>query len=78
MADLTRTLAAAIAAAPCTLRALARTAGLSPALLSLIVSGKRHATPEVAEKIARALEAWSRDCDRLARKVRRAARTRRA
>jgi len=78
MPNLTKTVAHAISAAPCTLRALARAAGLSAPQLSRIVTGQRNATPEVAERIARALEAWSRDTARLAHRVRQAARTRRA
>jgi len=52
--------------APCSTRALAKAAGLSPALLSRIVKGERSLTPATAEALARGLRGWAADCERLA------------
>ena len=52
----------AIRRAPCTIRALARQAGVSHALLAAIVAGQRGATPAVAQEVARALDTWSARC----------------
>lgn len=52
----------AIERAPCSIRALAHQAGVSDALLFMIASGKRQATPRVALKVARALESWAARC----------------
>ncbi len=52
----------AIRRAPCTIRALARTAGVSHAMLAAIVTGRERATPRVALKVARALETWAARC----------------
>lgn len=52
----------ALRAAPCSLRALARTAGVSHVQLLHITQGKRRATPAVAAKVAQALDAWSQRC----------------
>ena len=52
--------------APCSTRALANAAGLSPALLSRIVKGERTLTPATAEALAGGLRGWAQDCERLA------------
>ena len=52
----------AIERAPCSVRALAHEAGVSDALLFMIASGKRQATPRVALKVAGALEKWAARC----------------
>lgn len=52
----------AIRRAPCTMRALARAAGVSHAMLAGIVAGDERATPRVALKVARALERWAARC----------------
>ncbi len=55
----------AIRRAPCSVRALAKTAGISHVTLALIAQGKREkqrATPRVALKVARALETWAARC----------------
>ncbi len=52
----------AIQRAPCSIRALARTAGVSHVMLAAIVSGRERATPRVALKVARALERWATRC----------------
>ncbi len=52
----------AIRRAPCTIRALARTAGVSHVMLQGIVKGREHATRRVALKVARALETWAARC----------------
>ena len=52
----------AILRAPCSTRALARTAGVSHVMLAQIVRGKEKATPRVALKVARALEQWAARC----------------
>jgi hypothetical protein len=45
------------------MRALARTAGLSHAMLAAIATGRERTTPRVALKVARALERWAARCD---------------
>lgn len=52
----------AIRRAPCTIRALARRAGVSHAMLAAIVRGHERATPRVALKVATALEEWAARC----------------
>ena len=56
--------------APCSIRALARTAGVSHAMLSAIVTGQERATPRVARLVARALERWAMRCGTEAARVR--------
>ena len=58
--------------APCTLRALAREAGVAPSVLSRILSGERLATPAVALAVARALDRWGERCKRAATTIRKA------
>jgi len=52
----------AIRRAPCTTRALARTAGVSHVMLQGIVKGRERATRRVALKVERALEQWAARC----------------
>ena len=52
----------AIRRAPCTVRALARAAGVSHAMLFGIMTGRERATPRVALKVAKALEQWGARC----------------
>ncbi len=52
----------AIRRAPCSIRALARTAGVSHVVLAEIVNGRERATQRVALKVARALEQWVARC----------------
>ena len=52
----------AIRRAPCSIRALARTAGVSHVVLAEIVNGRERATQRVALKVAQALEAWAARC----------------
>jgi hypothetical protein len=52
----------AIRRAPCSIRALARTAGVSHAMLAAVVTGRERATRRVALKVARALEQWAARC----------------
>jgi DNA-binding transcriptional regulator YdaS (Cro superfamily) len=62
-------------------RALARTAGLSHAHISIVLGGRRKLTPEVAESIAAALEGWATNCAVAAKELRariETARTKRA
>src|SRR6266567_3693844 len=75
---LTDAVATAVRRAPCTLRGLARAAGVPPRTLTRITLGTRAATPAVATAVARALDHWSADCARLARAIRQAHRTRTA
>lgn len=63
----------ALQLAPCSTRALAKAAGLSPTLLSRILSGTRTATPASARALAKGLREWGRDCERAARKLEQAA-----
>lgn len=60
----------AIRQAPCSIRALARTAGVSHAILAAIVAGQERATPRVALKVAIALERWATRCGTEAASVR--------
>ena len=60
----------AIRRAPCTIRALARAAGVSHTMLAAIEKGKERATPRVALEVARALETWGTRCHSEAAKVR--------
>jgi hypothetical protein len=60
----------AIRRAPCSIRALAREAGVSHVLLQGIVTGRERATPRVALKVAHALEAWGIRCRTEAARVR--------
>jgi lambda repressor-like predicted transcriptional regulator len=60
----------AIRRAPCTIRALARQAGVSHAVLAAIVTGEERATPRVAQLVARALERWGTRCHSEAARVR--------
>jgi hypothetical protein len=64
----------ALAAAPCTLRALGRAAGVSNAALVRIRRGTLAATPTVALKLADALEHWATSCAGAAKRLRVAAR----
>jgi transcriptional regulator with XRE-family HTH domain len=68
---LTKAVVKAIESAPCSMRALAKEAGLSPAMLTLIKNGKRRATPEVASDIADALAEWADRCKHEASRLRR-------
>lgn len=52
----------AIRRAPCSIRALARQAGVSHAMLAAITTGHERATPRVALNVARALETWAALC----------------
>lgn len=60
----------AIRRAPCSIRALAKQAGVSHVLLAEIVAGRRRATPRVAMKVAGALEQWGDRCHKSAAQVR--------
>ncbi len=48
--------------APCTIRALARDAGVSHVMLQGIVTGRERASERVALSVARALEKWAAQC----------------
>jgi transcriptional regulator with XRE-family HTH domain len=56
----------AIDAAPCSVRELARDAGVPHSTLVRITSGERLATAAVAGRIAAALAVWGRRCRKLA------------
>lgn len=66
----------AIRHAPCSIRALAREAGVSHSLLAAIVKGRERATPRVALLVARALERWTARCAKDAAAVRASAESR--
>ena len=72
MDRLTTQLIRAVKAAPCSLRALAREAGVSHALLVMILGSERAATPAVAAKVAAALDQWGQRCHQAATQLRRA------
>ena len=73
---LTEAVATAVRRAPCTVRALARAAGVPPSTLTRITSGARAATPAVAAAVAGALDTWGARCAQLARGIRQAHRKR--
>lgn len=60
----------AIRQAPCSIRALAREAGVSHAMLAAIVVGDERATLRVARRVARALDRWAARCAKDAAAVR--------
>lgn len=60
----------AIRRAPCSIRALARTAGVSHTQLADIVTGAERATPRVARLVAKALDEWATRCGTEAARVR--------
>lgn len=70
MTTRTDAVAAAIEAAPGSLRTLARASGVDNALLSRISTGQRQATEAVALKVADALEEWAAVCTSHAARIR--------
>jgi hypothetical protein len=62
----------ALKGAPCSMRALAREAGVSHALLQMVRDGRRTCTPQVAESVAVALERWGQECITAADRLRQA------
>lgn len=60
----------AIRRAPCSVRALARQAGVSHQMLAAIVAGRERATPRVARLVAAALDTWAAHCAKDAAAVR--------
>lgn len=72
--NLASELRAAIAAAPCGMRALARRAGVSHVALARMRQGRLAATSRVVLKVAGALEQWGTSCHRAAKRLRAAAR----
>ena len=57
--DLDTVVRRAIRRAPCTIRALARAAGVSHVMLQGIVTARERASQRVALKVAQALETWA-------------------
>jgi lambda repressor-like predicted transcriptional regulator len=55
--------------APCSIRALAREAGVSHSTLVLINGGSLNASVEVADAVRRALLIWGERCGRLAGEI---------
>ena len=70
--SLTEAVNRAIQNAPCSVRALARAAGVPDSTLVRIVAGERAATPAVAAAVVRALEKWGAQCERYAAAIRKA------
>ncbi len=68
----TRTAAvqSALLAAPCSLRALARAAGIDHAALVRVQAGDRPATVALARAVMGALAGWGDDCRGAARRIR--------
>lgn len=62
----------AIRANPASMRALAREAGISHALLLRILTNERAVTRDVAERLAAALDRWGSDCTQAADSIRNA------
>jgi transcriptional regulator with XRE-family HTH domain len=60
----------ALRRAPCSIRALARAAGVSHVLLAEIRRGRKAVTPRVARMVAAALEQWGTQCHVEAARVR--------
>jgi transcriptional regulator with XRE-family HTH domain len=56
------------------MRALARAAGVSHNALARLRQGTLAATPQMAVKLAEALEVWGAGCQRAAKRLRKAAR----
>lgn len=73
-ANLAGEIRAALAAAPCSLRALARAANVSHTVLVQLRRGTFLATPTIAVKLADALEFWGAACEHAAKRLRKAAR----
>ena len=69
---LTEAVRQAVRGAPCSVRALARAAGVPDSTLVRIVGGERAATPAVAAAVARALNLWGTKCGQLAQGIRQA------
>lgn len=73
-ANLTREVLRAVETAPCSTRQLAEAAGISHGLIHRIQRGDYNATPQLAARIAKALDQWGETCIAAARRVRAAAR----
>ena len=56
----------ALRGAPCSLRALAKEAGVPHSTLVRIRGGTRNASPEVADAVTKALQRWATQNERLA------------
>ena len=63
MKNLDQVVRRAIRAAPCTMRALAREAGVSHVTLHRILTGHEHASRRVSAKVASALRRWAAGCE---------------
>ena len=74
--SLTRAVLAALDAAPCSLRALAREAGLSHTILQNVRNGTRAVTPALARRVAKALSGWATRCQQSADRITRTVSTR--
>ena len=70
MNKLTTTVRTAVERAPCSIRALAKVAGVPHVTLAHIVHSRREATEDVARKVARALDGWAKKCGRSAADIR--------
>lgn len=60
--ELAEAVCQALAQIPCSERALALRAGVSPATLTRIKSGERGVSPEIVRRLAQALAMWAEDC----------------
>jgi hypothetical protein len=54
---------------PCSIRALAREAGVSHSTLVLIKGGSLNASVEVADAVSRSLFTWGERCGRMAAEI---------
>ncbi len=70
--ELTKAVKAAIDKAPCSVNKLAEDAGVQQSTLSRIRAGKLGATPDVARRVAKALNRWGDDCHKAAESIRHA------
>jgi hypothetical protein len=73
MDPLSAAVAQALQQAPCSVRALAREAGVPHSSLVRIQAGQLRATTELAEAVAKGLRRWGDRCDRLAGAIEKAA-----
>ncbi len=74
MDSMTEAVRRAIEWAPCSLRRLAEAAGVDHTALVRIRTGERGASPDLAKKVAAALDDWAGDCRDAARAIRQATR----
>ena len=73
--QLSRRVRAAIKAAPCSIRELAKQAGIPHSTLVRIAREERMATADVAERVGKALAVWGNLCFKEAERLQNAAKS---